>query len=110
MVTVERPPLARCDNCGTTEEKVHRYGSDKWSNPDGWGGIKVDAMRGAYPNNITMSDLCPRCLKTVHAAVSGALKNARSDADDTGWADTDEKRIARGLDPNGGFDGPTGAD
>lgn len=27
-----------------------------------------------------------------------------------GLALTDEQRIARGLDPNGGFDGPTGAD
>lgn len=40
--------------------------------------------------------------RAIRAAPSGKAAH--------GIALTDEQRIARGLDPNGGFDGPTGAD
>lgn len=76
MGTIERAPMAQCDNCGLSEEK--KKGST-WVLPDGWGGVKVAAThRGYYPNNIAMSDLCPRCLRAVHYAVTAALKEARN--------------------------------
>lgn len=74
MDTVKRAPLACCNNCNFTAEKQKK---NEWVNPDGWGGVRVSPTHsGYYPNNITVSDLCPRCLKAVHGAVTEALKQS----------------------------------
>ena len=79
MADVAITPRVRCDNCGTTADKVQPVNSTGiWERPPDWGSARVDPThRGTYPNNIGMTDLCPHCLKLVHEAVGNALEQGR---------------------------------
>jgi hypothetical protein len=83
MADINLAPRVRCDNCGLTTDKVRpRFDTtSKWERPSDWGDVRVaPTLRGTYPNNIAMTDLCPRCLAMVHEAVGKSLELARQPA------------------------------
>lgn len=78
MSEVTQVPKIRCDNCGTIADKKHMLGS--WRRPNDWGDVRVAPLNSgvSYPNQIAMTDLCPRCLGLVHEAVGNALEAGRA--------------------------------
>ena len=79
MADVNPTPGVRCDNCGTIEDKVKRDYSNEWNRPARWGNIFLSGrgLYKGYPDDLKLSDLCPKCLHACHEAVERALKETR---------------------------------
>lgn len=81
MADVNTIPKIRCDNCGSTTEKVKGQFDKDYRKPRLWGFLKAEGGRSTDSyggkNHVAFPDLCPACANAALDAMNDALKARR---------------------------------